>query len=133
MQRLCDQVVVASPAFPECAPVGCGTLRLPTPKNDLRLKAERSLLGFWLNLITGRMTRGRPIDLPALTNAATVGEALAEVEMTVCNPNASRGDLGTAKEIAEAVNNQGEDMELVSAESSATVQPGTFRAARPVA
>ena len=48
--------------------------------------------------------------------------------MTVCNPNASRGDLGTAKEIAEAVNNQGEDMELVSAESSATVQPGTFRA-----
>ena len=128
MQTLFDQVVVASPAFPECAPVGCGTLRLPTPKNDLRLKAERSLLGFWLNLITGRMTRGRPIDLPALTNAATVGEALAEVEMTVCNPNASRGDLGTAKEIAEAVNNQGEDMELVSAESSATVQPGTFRA-----
>ena len=127
MQTLFDQVAVASPAFPECAPIGCGTLRLPPPKNDMRLKAERSLLGLWLNLITGRVTRGRPIDLPALTNAATAGEALAEVEMTVCDPNASRGDLGTAKEIAEAINNQGEDMELVSVEASATVLPGTIR------
>jgi hypothetical protein len=127
MQTLFDQVAVASPAFPECAPVGCGTLLLPTPQNDMRLKARRSLLGFWLNVITGRVTRGRPIDLPALTSAPTAGDALAEVEMTVCDPNASRGDLGTAKEIAEAINNQGEDMELVSVESSATLQPGVIR------
>jgi len=127
MQALFDQIAAASPAFPECAPVGCGTLRPPTPQNDIRLKAQRGLLGLWLNVITGRVTRGRPIDLPALTRAATAGEALAEVEITVCDPTASRGELGTAKEIAEAINNQGEDMELVSVEPAATLQPGTYR------
>src|SRR5215510_6834966 len=31
MQTLFDRVTDASPAFPECAPVGCGTLDPPTP------------------------------------------------------------------------------------------------------
>jgi hypothetical protein len=127
MQGLFDRVAEASPAFPECAPIGCAVLQLPGGQKDMRLKAERSLLGLWLNVITGRVTRGRPIDLPALTNAATAGEALAGIEMTVCDPGASRGDLGTAKAIAEAIDNQGEDLELVSEEASATVSPGAVR------
>jgi hypothetical protein len=128
MQWLFDQVADAAPALPECAPAACATLRVDAPRNDMRLKAERSLLGLWLNLMTGRVTRGRPIDQPALTDAATVGEALAEVESTICDPYASRGDLAAAKEIVEAINNQGQDMELVSPVSSAAVLPGTFRA-----
>jgi hypothetical protein len=127
MQALFDQVSGASPVFPECAAVGCDTLRLETPQNDMREKAERELLGLWLNVITGRATRGRPVNLPALTNAQDVGKVLAEVETTVCDADASRGDLGTAKEIAEAINNQGEDMELVAAESSGTLLSGGIR------
>jgi len=126
MQNLFDRVTAAAPAFPECAPVGCDTLNPPTPRTDMRLKAQRGLLGAWLNLVTGRLTRGRPIDLAALTTAATAGEALAEIEATVCDPDATRSDLATAKEIADALNAPAGDLELASAESSATVQPGTY-------
>jgi hypothetical protein len=47
--------------------------------------------------------------------------------MTVCDPDASRGDLGASKDLAEALNIMGEDMEVVAPESSAVVQPGGSR------
>ena len=126
MHELFDEVAAASPAFPECAASACETLLTRRPRNEMRTKARRSLLALWLNLMTGRVTDGRPIDLPALTQAANVAEALAEIQATICDSRASRGALGVAKEIAEAINNQ-EDMDLLALESSAAVQPGTTR------
>jgi hypothetical protein len=127
MQTLFDQVAAASPAFPECMPAGCEVLQAGTRGNDMREKAERDLLGLWLNVVTGRVTRGCPIDMPDLTSAANVGDALAELEVTVCDADASHGDLGASKDVAEAINNMGEDMELVAVEPSAVVQPGSSR------
>jgi hypothetical protein len=127
MHVLFDEVAAASPAFPECAASACETLLTGRPRSDMRVKARRSLLALWLNLRTGRVTDGRPIDLPALTQAVNVGEVLAEIQTTICDSRASRGDLGTAKDIAEAINNQGEDLDVVAQESSVAVRPGTIR------
>jgi hypothetical protein len=127
MQARFDQAADASPAFPECAPVGCDALRPDIPQSDMRAKAGRSLLGLRLNVLTGRVTRGRPIDLPSLTQAADAGDALAEIERTICDPDASHNQLGIAKDLAEAINNQGEDMELVSVETSVTALAGSGR------
>jgi hypothetical protein len=127
MRDLFDKVAEASAAFPECVSAECESLAMTAPRNDMREKAEMSLLGLWLNVVTGRVSLGSSVDLTGLTTAGTVGEAIDEVERTVCDPGASRGELGTAKEIAEAINNQGEDMEVVALESSATILPGATR------
>lgn len=127
MQALFEQVAEASPVFPECAPIGCDTLLPSPPLNDMRVKAERSLLALRLNMMTGRVTPGRPVDLAPLMSADEAGEACAEIESMVCDPDAVQSDLLTAKDAAEAINNQGEDMELVSPVSSATLLPGATR------
>jgi hypothetical protein len=126
MHTLFDEVAAASAAFPECAASACETLQPGRPRNEMRTKAKRSLLALWLNIMTGRVTDGRPVDLPALTQAAHVAEALAEIQATICDPRASRGALGAAKDIAEAINNQGVDMDLIALEPSATLRPGSL-------
>ena len=127
LQGLFTEIADTSSVFPECAPIGCEALNPQLPRNDLRLRAQQQLLDVWLNLVSGRLTRGRPIDFPGLTEASTVTEALSDLEIIVCDPLATRSDLANAKDIAEALNGSGDDMELAVQESTVTLLPGATR------
>jgi len=124
LQALFAEVGKSSSVFPECASISCDALQPRLPRNDIRARAALTLLDVWLNLETGRLTRGRPLDLPRLTSASTVNEALSRIELTVCDPKASRGDLGNAKDIAEALNGGSDDMELAAQASTISLTPG---------
>ena len=106
------------------APIGCDVLQFTPPQNKMRPKTERQLLALQLNVASGRLPSDTPINLPALTSATTVGDAIAEIETTLCDSGAAQSDLETAKDIAEALNIDGEDMELASLTSSLTARPG---------
>jgi hypothetical protein len=97
-----------SDAFPECAAASCAALEPGSPRNSWKDKAARELLSVWLNLASGRLTNGRPINLIGLTTSATVGTAVVEVERTVCNTGSTRQDLAHAKDIAEALSQSGD-------------------------
>jgi len=127
LQALFAMISDASSAFPECAPISCDFLQPQNPKNDMRARAQQGLLDVWLNVTSGRLTRGRPIDLAGLTTATTVGEALSQLETIVCDPTATRSDLGNAKDIAEALNGSADDLELATTESSLSLMPGATR------
>jgi hypothetical protein len=124
MQSMFDSINETSGVFPELAPSACDFIRPQDPRSDLKTRTEQELLCTWLNLSSGRLTRGRPIDLPDLTEATTAGEALSEIESTVSEPQASRSALGKALKLAEALNGKEEDMELAAAESALTLPPG---------
>jgi hypothetical protein len=127
LQALLDTVADTSSVFPELAPAGCEFLQPQNPQNDMRARAQQELLALWLNLASGRITRARPIDLAGLTQAATVTEALSEIELTVSDPLATHADLANAKDVAEAINGGSDDLELVALEPMAGVLPGATR------
>jgi len=104
ISQLLAAVNAKSSAFPECAPATCQALEPDSPRSSWKEKAARELLGVWLNLASGRLTKARPVALQVLTNAPTVGAAVAEVEAAVCNTSATRQDLSHAKDIAVALN-----------------------------
>ena len=70
----------------------------------MRPKALRELLALWLNVVTGRLLASTSIDFPDLTEATTVSDAIAEVEAAICDSDASRAELETAKDLAGALN-----------------------------
>jgi hypothetical protein len=127
LQAWLAEIADASSVFPECAPIACEFLLPQVPHNDLRARAQQELLGVRLNLASGRLTWNRPISLAGLTDAATVGDALSELETTVCDPLATRSELGNAKDLAEALDGGPDDMELAAQEGSITVRPGETR------
>jgi hypothetical protein len=104
IEQLFAAINKKSSAFPECASATCESLEPDSPRSSWKAKVIREFLAVWLNLISGRLTMGRPIDLAGLTSATTVGAAVAEIEAAVCNPVAPRQDLSHAKDIAEALN-----------------------------
>jgi hypothetical protein len=113
-----------SAAFPECAALGCGRFEKSGPKNDILPKALTHLQVAWLNVVSDRLISGTAIDLAGLTGAATVGEALDEVEAAVCDRSSSRADLALAKDIAEALSNSTVDFDLGNTASIVPVQAG---------
>jgi hypothetical protein len=127
LEALFATVADSSAVFPEFGSIDCAALDPTIPQNDLRARAQQELLATWLNLETGRLTRGRPIDLPNLTTARTVGEALGSLELTLCDPDATRNELGNAKSLAQALNNGIDDMELATTETSISLLPGSSR------
>ena len=127
LETLFGSISDTSSVFPEFAPATCEFLQPTAPQNDIRARAQQALLDVWLNLDSGRLTRGRSVDLSGLTNATTVQEALSQVELTVCDPLASRSDVGNAKAIADALNGKADDMELAAQESTVTLLPGAIR------
>jgi hypothetical protein len=127
LETLFGKISDTSSVFPELASATCEFLQPTAPQSDVRVRAQQALLDLWLNLDSGRLTRGRPIDLSGLTNATTVQDALSQIELSVCDPLASRSDLGNAKAIADALNGTGDDMELGVQESAVTLLPGATR------
>ena len=122
---LLSEVELQSGAFSECAEATCELLSTTGSKKDMRLKALIQLLATWLNVVSDRQPLDTAIDLGPLTDAGTVGEAIAEVEDAVCDPEANRGELGTAKDIAEALIFLGHDFDLVSPAYIVSVPSGT--------
>ena len=127
MESLFQEIAGTSSVFPECAPIDCEFLVPRVPRNDLRVRAQQALLDVWLNLASGRLTRGRPISLPGLTDSTTVTGALSELEMTVCDPKATRFALANARDLAEALNGDSDDLELIARESTIRILPGATR------
>jgi hypothetical protein len=58
-------------------------------------------LALWLNVVSGKLSFATPVDEPGLTDAANVGEAIAEIEALILNGV----ELERAKDIADAINN----------------------------
>ena len=93
-----------SSAFPECAPASCASLEPDSSQSSWKSKASRELLAVWLNLASGRLTKGRPADLHGLSSATSVGAAVAEIEAAVCDPNASKQQYQRARDIGDVLN-----------------------------
>jgi len=117
-------VTLASGAFTECADAICDVLLFDGPQSQMRPKAERQGLALWLNIVSGRLPASTPVDLAPLTNATTVGQAVMEVDATLCNSSANKTELAKAKDIAEALNLGGVDMELASETPAVKILPG---------
>lgn len=104
MEVLFGTISDSSAAFDECEAIACSVLDPIRPRWQMGPKALRALLALWLNVVTGRLTLTTPIDLPDLTEAATLADAVAGIEATVCDPQAKRSELEEAKDLAEALN-----------------------------
>ena len=90
--------------------------------SDMLDKAEQQLMATWLNLGSGKLETSTPVTMdPLLSNATTVGEAVLEAEAIVL----SGGDLETAKDVADSINNGiGVTIFLVSIDLTVT-DPGS--------
>jgi hypothetical protein len=113
-----------SAAFTECADVGCYVVNPAPPRSQMREKAERQAISLWLNVVSGRLPLGTIVDLAPLSSASSVGEAIMEVEGTLCDAGAKKPELELAKDIAESLNLGGVDMELVNLSPTLLVSPG---------
>ncbi len=99
-----EWISAGSGAFEECATIGCDRLVPEAPDADMRSGVLREVLSLWLNLATHRLTMTTSIDLPALTEATTVGEVLALIEPVICDPASGPEDLAKARVLAKAIN-----------------------------
>ncbi|HET6278340.1 MAG TPA: hypothetical protein VFG08_06125 [Candidatus Polarisedimenticolia bacterium] len=127
MDGLLSEVEVQSDAFSECAEATCELFADVGPQNDMREKTLIQLLAAWLNIVTDRLPLDAPIDLGGLSSAATVGEAIAEAESVVCDANAKRGDLETAKDVIESLVVVDNDFDLGANSTIVPVLSGTSR------
>lgn len=73
-------------------------------KSDMMGKALKQLMALWLNVVSGYVDESAEIDLPDLTSAKTVGEAISEIEDILLN-SYDKDDLERAKNIADTLNN----------------------------
>jgi hypothetical protein len=71
---------------------------------DMVVMAKRQLMALWLNLASGKLLPITPIDMPSLTSAVTLLEAIAEIEEVILLPG-DRVDLERVKDIADNANN----------------------------
>jgi outer membrane protein assembly factor BamB len=74
------------------------------PKSDMTGKALKQLMALWLNVVSGYVDTSAEIDLPDLTSAKTVGEAISEIEDILLNSD-DKSELERAKDIADTLNN----------------------------
>lgn len=103
----------SSAAYAFCgATSGCSALTEPAP-SDLVNKVEKELQALWLNVGTCRLSTETDISLPEISAAPTVGAALWEIERTLCHPDSTVADLARVKDLAEAINTTGDDLDLV--------------------
>jgi hypothetical protein len=71
---------------------------------DMTVMAKRQLMALWLNLASGKLLSMTPIDMPSLTSAETLLEAIQEIEDVIMN-STDRNDLERVKDIADNANN----------------------------
>lgn len=89
---------------------------------DMDVMARRQLMGTWLNLVSGKLHRMSGLDMPSLTSASTVREAVENVESTILS-STDRSELENAKDISDNINQgKGVAIALVDFSSTATDQ-----------
>jgi len=92
-------IAAGSSVFNELAIASCDIVQgNPRTQYD---RAIYHLLSTWLNIASEKLAFNTPIYYPSLTDADTVGEAVAEIESLIHQ----RVDLERAKDIADAINN----------------------------
>ncbi len=79
----------------------------PDDHSNMTQKAKQQLLALWLNVVSGKLGLGTPLNLANLTNASTVGAAISEIEQIILNSSSNRSELERAKDIADTINNGG--------------------------
>jgi len=104
LDKLFSAVNDKSAAFPECALAACASLEPDSVQSSWKAKASRELLAVWLNLASGRLTKGRPVDLHGLSSATSVEAAVAEIEVAVCDPNVTKQQLQRARDMSDLLN-----------------------------
>jgi hypothetical protein len=80
----------------------CEALR-PLPRHDKYAQAEAQFMALVLNVCSGRLHRGCCIST-RLSPATSVGEAMAEIDTLLSNPNRTRADGVQAQALADAIN-----------------------------
>ncbi|MFQ5884468.1 MAG: PKD domain-containing protein, partial [Thermoplasmata archaeon] len=74
-------------------------------EDDMFVKAKQQALALLSNIVVKKgLSMSTPVNLPNLTDATTVGEALQEIEETILNTSDAK-ELERAKDIADALNN----------------------------
>jgi predicted GH43/DUF377 family glycosyl hydrolase len=79
----------------------------PNDHSNMTQKAKQQLLALWLNVVSGKLGLGTPLNLTNLTNASNVGAAITEIEQIILNSSSSRSELERVKDIADKINNGG--------------------------
>ncbi len=74
-------------------------------EDDMLVKAKQQALALLSNIVVKKgLSMSTPVNLPNLTDATTVGEALQDLEEAILNTNDTT-ELERAKDIADALNN----------------------------
>lgn len=102
-QGFADEIRSRSAVFANLTGKGDVCSILEVRHGSMRARAEQQLLALWLNVVSGFVDEGVPIDLP-LTAATTVGNAVTDAEGTLRNSSV-RSDLERAKSLCDALNN----------------------------
>jgi len=75
-----------------------------TAMSNMLAKAKLQLIALWLNVVSGKLSKDTPLDLPSLTASTTVGEAIDEIESVIL-ASTDRSELERVKDIADCINN----------------------------
>jgi hypothetical protein len=77
----------------------------PEDHSNMTEKAKQQLMALWLNVVSGKLGMNTSLNLTGLTNATTVGAAIAEIEQIILNASSNRTEMERAKDIADYINN----------------------------
>jgi hypothetical protein len=85
--------------------------------------ARRQLMGVWLNVVSGKLSRATEVNMPNVTSSSTVREAIQEIEEVIL-ANSDPVALERVKDLADNINN-GIGIALATVEFTATAtDPG---------
>jgi PKD repeat protein len=103
-QEFIDAIAARSQVFTGLATKDEVEAYLTYEGDDMREKAKLQLMALWLNVVSGKLPPECEIDLPHLTTATTVQEAIDEIEHIILMSN-DKDELERVKDIADELNN----------------------------
>lgn len=92
--------------------------------SEIVIMAKRQLMGLWLNIVSGKLDSKTEINMPDLTSAVTLWDAVLDVENIILT-SSERAELERVKNISDNANNGiGITMAVVDFTATAT-DPGS--------
>lgn len=121
-----EMILGLSSVFDECyGGYGCELILADPPNSDMLRKGAQQLYTLWLNIVSKWIGPNCEVDMPDLTEAVTVEEAVDDIETVLCDPGAPKEELERVKDLAEMLNNSGQDqVEVAFASPVASSEPG---------
>jgi len=107
LQEWIDPIAAQSQVFTGVSSKGevCAILdEKSAAMSDMLAKAKLQLMAIWLNVVSGKLYIDSPLDLPSLTTATTVREAIDEIESVILSGD-DVSELERVKDIADSINN----------------------------